>query len=210
MQDLSSIPDASAPTYQDPLYLEDQVPRRRPPIGEQAEGPRAVPRGMASACRLCLPRGVQLCECPTLPPGLPLLHAGYRAGDSDTEDECWSDTEAVPQPRPREKALSRSQSLRVIKRKPPVREVSEARGRRRPGLVSPGSSRCAVLSPTGHLTLPEGPDEEEDRALRRGQLGPTQPAQSYLVSCGALRAVQKGALAAPAPPGSALLAPAVG
>nr|KAF6402276.1 receptor accessory protein 4 [Rousettus aegyptiacus] len=53
MQDLSSIPDASAPTYQDPLYLEDQVPRRRPPIG-------------------------------------------YRAGDSDTEDECWSDTEAVP------------------------------------------------------------------------------------------------------------------
>lgn len=79
MQDLSSIPDASAPTYQDPLYLEDRVPRRRPPIG-------------------------------------------YRAGDSDTEDECWSDTEAVPQPRPREKALSRSQSLRVIKRKPPVRE----------------------------------------------------------------------------------------
>lgn len=141
---------------------------------------------------------------------LPLLHAGYRAGDSDTEDECWSDTEAVPQPRPREKALSRSQSLRVIKRKPPVREVSEARGRRGPGLVSPGSSRCAVLSPTGHFTLPEGPDEEEDRALRRGQLGPTQPAQSYLVSCGALRAVQKGALAAPAPPGSALLAPAVG
>nr|KAF6402277.1 receptor accessory protein 4 [Rousettus aegyptiacus] len=52
MQDLSSIPDASAPTYQDPLYLEDQVPRRRPPIG-------------------------------------------YRAGDSDTEDECWSDTEAA-------------------------------------------------------------------------------------------------------------------
>lgn len=82
MQDLSSIPDASAPTYQDPLYLEDQVPCRRPPIG-------------------------------------------YRAGglqDSDTEDECWSDTEAVPQPRPREKALSRSQSLRVIKRKPLVRE----------------------------------------------------------------------------------------
>lgn len=34
MQDLRSIPDTPAPTYQDPLYLEDQVPRRRPPIGE--------------------------------------------------------------------------------------------------------------------------------------------------------------------------------
>ncbi|XP_045391375.1 receptor expression-enhancing protein 4 isoform X1 [Lemur catta] len=84
MQDLRSIPDAPAPAYQDPLYLEDQVPHRRPPIG-------------------------------------------YRAGglqDSDTEDECWSDTEAAPRPpaRPREKPLSRSQSLRVVKRKPPVRE----------------------------------------------------------------------------------------
>ncbi|XP_077008834.1 receptor expression-enhancing protein 4 isoform X1 [Tamandua tetradactyla] len=84
MQDLRAIPDTSAPTYQDPLYLEDQVPHRRPPIG-------------------------------------------YRAGglqNSDTEDECWSDTEVVPQPpaRPREKPLSRSQSLRVAKRKPLVRE----------------------------------------------------------------------------------------
>lgn len=34
MQDLHSIPDTAAPTYQDPLYLEDQVPRRRPPIGK--------------------------------------------------------------------------------------------------------------------------------------------------------------------------------
>uniref|UniRef100_A0A8C0W714 Receptor expression-enhancing protein n=1 Tax=Castor canadensis TaxID=51338 RepID=A0A8C0W714_CASCN len=86
MQDLRSIPDTPAPNYQDPLYLEDQVPRRRPPIG-------------------------------------------YRAGglqDSDTEDGCWSDTEATPQPpaRPREKPLSRSQSLRVVKRKPPVREAT--------------------------------------------------------------------------------------
>ncbi|XP_042790562.1 receptor expression-enhancing protein 4 isoform X1 [Panthera tigris] len=36
MQDLRSIPDAPAPAYQDPLYLEDQVPRRRPPIGHLA------------------------------------------------------------------------------------------------------------------------------------------------------------------------------
>ncbi|XP_029059797.1 receptor expression-enhancing protein 4 isoform X1 [Monodon monoceros] len=84
MQDLRTISDAPAPTYQDPLYLEDQVPHRRPPIG-------------------------------------------YRSGglqDSDTEDECWSDTEVVPQPsaRPREKPLGRTQSLRVVKRKPLVRE----------------------------------------------------------------------------------------
>ncbi|XP_036055317.1 receptor expression-enhancing protein 4 [Onychomys torridus] len=85
MQDLRSIPDTSAPTYQDPLYLEDQVPRRRPPIGYRPGGLRG----------------------------------------SDTEDECWSDNEVVvPQPpvRPREKPLSRSQSLRVVKRKPLVRE----------------------------------------------------------------------------------------
>ncbi|XP_013369224.1 PREDICTED: receptor expression-enhancing protein 4 isoform X2 [Chinchilla lanigera] len=84
MQDLRSIPDTSAPTYQDPLYPEDEVPHRRPPIR-------------------------------------------YRAGglqDSDTEDGCWSDTEVAPQPsaRPREKPLSRSQSLRMVKRKPLVRE----------------------------------------------------------------------------------------
>ncbi|XP_040098613.1 receptor expression-enhancing protein 4 isoform X2 [Oryx dammah] len=36
MQDLRTIPDGPAPTYQDPLYLEDQVPRRRPPIGHLA------------------------------------------------------------------------------------------------------------------------------------------------------------------------------
>ncbi|XP_047553907.1 receptor expression-enhancing protein 4-like [Lutra lutra] len=89
MQDLRSIPDDPAPTYQDPLYLEDQVPRRRPPIG-------------------------------------------YRAGglqDSDTDDECWSDTEVVPQPpaRPRERPLSRSQSLRVVKRKPLAQEGTTSR-----------------------------------------------------------------------------------
>ncbi|KAI4589450.1 hypothetical protein MJG53_020474, partial [Ovis ammon polii x Ovis aries] len=84
MQDLRTIPDGPAPTYQDPLYLEDQVPRHRPPIGYRAGGLR----------------------------------------DSDTDNECWSDTEVVPQPpaRPREKPLGRSQSLRVIKRKPLARE----------------------------------------------------------------------------------------
>ena len=38
MQDLRSIPDTPVPTYPDPLYLEDQVPRRRPPIGKWKEG----------------------------------------------------------------------------------------------------------------------------------------------------------------------------
>ncbi|XP_014446380.1 receptor expression-enhancing protein 4 isoform X2 [Tupaia chinensis] len=84
MQDLRAIPDTPAPTYQDPLYLEDQVPHRRPPIGYRAGGLR----------------------------------------DSDTEDECWSDTEVVPQPpaRPREKPLGRSQSLGVTRKKPLTRE----------------------------------------------------------------------------------------
>lgn len=34
MQDLRSIPDAPAPAYHDPLYLEDQIPRHRPPVGK--------------------------------------------------------------------------------------------------------------------------------------------------------------------------------
>lgn len=69
------------------------------------------------------------------------------------------------------------------------------------------------LSPTGHLTLPEGPDKEEDNALRHGQLGSAQPAQLYLVPWG-LRGLWEGpsgcTLGLPAPAASALLAPAVG
>ncbi|KAL0612681.1 Receptor expression-enhancing protein 4 [Plecturocebus cupreus] len=102
---------------------------------------------------------------------------GYRDGglqDSDTEDECWSDTQAVPRmpARPREKPLSRSQSLRVIKRKPPVREVSAGGRRRGRGLCwcSPHPHAGLPLFP-GHLALPKGSDEEKDCALRHGQLG---------------------------------------
>lgn len=220
MQDLRSIPDTSAPTYQDPLYLEDQVPHRRPPIGEWAEG-------WHPPCRLWLPPrlsprpsdcvNAQLCL-----PGFPFLHAGYRSGalqDSDTEDECWSDTGAVPQPsaRPREKPLSRSQSLRIVKRKPLVREVSGQKGVREvscPGTSAQTSHGVSALSPTGHLTLPEGPDKEKDCAFRHGQLGqgPCPVLPHALQGAGA---IWSGLLAAhraclPQCPGSALLAPAVG
>ncbi|XP_027405637.1 receptor expression-enhancing protein 4 isoform X1 [Bos indicus x Bos taurus] len=77
MQDLRTIPDGPAPTYQDPLYLEDQVPHRRPPIGEWAEGPETVPPrerngflpwGWRKAW-LSLPPALRLCQCLALPPG---------------------------------------------------------------------------------------------------------------------------------------------
>ncbi|XP_019497335.1 PREDICTED: receptor expression-enhancing protein 4 isoform X1 [Hipposideros armiger] len=107
MQDLRSIPDTSASTYQDPLYLENQVPRRRPPIRYQSLQPYYT--GFPA-------RGQQNSEEGEW--------SGTEDEESDTEDE-----RNVPIPRPphpttrlREKPLSRSQSLRVIKRKPLVRE----------------------------------------------------------------------------------------
>lgn len=66
MQDLRSIPDThDGPNYQDPLYLEDQMPRHRPPIGEWAERLRDVPRRLASPRAQPRPAG---CECPMPPP----------------------------------------------------------------------------------------------------------------------------------------------
>nr|KAF6481790.1 receptor accessory protein 4 [Molossus molossus] len=127
MQDLRSIPNTHAPNYQDPLYLEDQMPRHRPPIGEWAE-PLSCPKRAGFLHASCgFPHGsasgLQTVNAKLCFLGLPLLHAGFRAGglqDTDTEDECWSDTEVVPQPpsRLREKPLSRSQSLRMVKKKP--------------------------------------------------------------------------------------------
>uniref|UniRef100_A0AC11CF36 Receptor accessory protein 4 n=1 Tax=Ovis aries TaxID=9940 RepID=A0AC11CF36_SHEEP len=76
MQDLRTIPDGPAPTYQDPLYLEDQVPRHRPPIGEWAEGPETVfprerngflPWGGGRPGSVC-PQPSD-CQCLALPPG---------------------------------------------------------------------------------------------------------------------------------------------
>ncbi|XP_038602302.1 receptor expression-enhancing protein 4 [Tachyglossus aculeatus] len=89
MQDLRTIPSDPVPAYRDPLYLEDQEPDPRPPIGYHARGLRFGP-------------------------------------DSDSEEECWSDSEvsSQPPPRPREKPLARSQSLRVGKKKPTLRETT--------------------------------------------------------------------------------------
>ena len=76
MQDLRTIPDGPAPTYQDPLYLEDQVPRHRPPIGEWAEGPETMfprerngflPWGGGRPGSVC-PQPSD-CQCLALPPG---------------------------------------------------------------------------------------------------------------------------------------------
>lgn len=159
MQDLRTIPDGPAPTYQDPLYLEDQVPRRRPPIGEWAEGPGTVPPRERNGVfpqgrRKAGSAGPQTVSMPSFASRLLLPHIGYRAGglrDSDTDNECWSDTEVVPQPpaRPREKPLGRSQSLRVVKRKPLAREVSSDAGTREGGCPcrrrSPDLSRRACL-----------------------------------------------------------------
>lgn len=112
--------------------------------------------------------------CPT---GLSL--AGYRPGglqDSDTEDtECWSDNEIAPQPpvRPREKPLGRSQSLRVVKRKPLTREVSVFEGQCEGGGWSchaHTTQGILAFSSQGHLTFPEGPNPEKGHALRHGQL----------------------------------------
>lgn len=96
-------------------------------------------------------------DCANAQRCLPLLHTGYRSGglqDSDTDGECWSDTEVVPQPQtrpPREKPLSRSQSLRVSRKKPLVREVSGKEGTREMAAldVSPDLSWCACSLPQG-------------------------------------------------------------
>lgn len=107
-----------------------------------------------------------------------LFSTGYRAGglqDSDTEEECWSDNEVAPKPpvRPREKPLSRSQSLRVVRRKPLVREVSALEGQCDRWQLSyhAHATHCMLaFSPQGNLALHEGQNPEKDDALGHGQL----------------------------------------
>lgn len=157
MQDLRTIPGGPAPTYQDPLYLEDQVPRHRPPIGEWAEDLKlcSPERGMVSSPGGGGKAWLQSAPSPqtvnaSFASWLLFLHTGYRAGglrDSDTDNECWSDTEVVPTTS-RRKAAGPQPSLRVIKEEASGREVGgeRARGRGCPySYRSPDCSQCACL-----------------------------------------------------------------
>ncbi|KAM9165730.1 receptor expression-enhancing protein 4 isoform 2-T2 [Pangshura tecta] len=110
MQDLRTIPDDAPVHYEDPLYLEEQEMRRRP-IGYRT------------------------------------ALAGQQPGhESDTEEEeCWSDSQISPKALPRSrdfalsKTISRSQSLRVVKKRPQVKEGSSrlVRGRARKKTMQP-------------------------------------------------------------------------
>nr|XP_020635763.1 receptor expression-enhancing protein 4 [Pogona vitticeps] len=107
MQDLSSIPDTEPVHYSDPLYLEEEQELCRRPIGQRAGG-----RGHRTVAQ-------------------PL-------GSDSHEEDCWSDSELSAGPRTRKKdpvplkPLARSQSLRVVKRKPPIKEGSARLVRSRP------------------------------------------------------------------------------
>lgn len=109
------------------------------------------------------------------------LCTGYRAGglhDSDTEEECWLDTEAATEPpaRPRERPLSRSQSLRLVKRKPLTREVSGGEAREGSAQhLSPHNSCLPTFSHLGHFSFPQGSNKKKAGALRFGQLGSVKP-----------------------------------
>ncbi|XP_070231607.1 receptor expression-enhancing protein 4 isoform X3 [Bos mutus] len=99
MQDLRTIPDGPAPTYQDPLYLEDQVPHHRPPIGHltlpegsdkkkdrtlrhgqlgSAEPGRVLPPALRGAG--ALPRDLWLYQQPSWPSWLLLTVPGHMQG----------------------------------------------------------------------------------------------------------------------------------
>ncbi|KAJ7320439.1 hypothetical protein JRQ81_019950 [Phrynocephalus forsythii] len=101
MQDLLSIPDTEPVHYSDPLYLEDQELRRHP-IRHWA---LAHPLGSDSN------KGDFWSD--------PELSAGPRAQRKEEEDPALS------------RPLARSQSLRVVKRKPPLKEGSTRLGRSR-------------------------------------------------------------------------------
>lgn len=109
MQDLRSIPDSTPVHYSDPLYLEEQD-LRRSPIGN-----RSAPQPM---------------------------------GSEDDDEECWSDSQLSPRSSSRgrsketssmPKPLSRSQSVRLVKKKPTAKEGSTrlVRSRTRKKVVDP-------------------------------------------------------------------------
>ncbi|XP_048369454.1 receptor expression-enhancing protein 4 isoform X2 [Sphaerodactylus townsendi] len=104
MQDLTSIPDTSPVHFSDPLYLEEQEPRP----------PRTAPR--------------------------PVRHrtAARQVEYDSNEEDCWSDSQLSPGPKGRSKdsliskPLSRTQSLRMVKKKPLTKESSTRLVRSRP------------------------------------------------------------------------------
>ncbi|XP_035169772.1 receptor expression-enhancing protein 4-like [Oxyura jamaicensis] len=121
MQDLRSLPDEAPVHYRDPLYLEEQESRRQPP----GEPGAAWPRGPGGCARAI---------------GWPLAPAcgaaPRRESETDEEEECWSDSQVSPKPTPHPRdprPLSRSQSLRTVKKKPQGKEGSSrlVRGRAR-------------------------------------------------------------------------------
>ncbi|XP_051667885.1 receptor expression-enhancing protein 4 isoform X1 [Manacus candei] len=127
MQDLRCIPDQGPAPFPDPLYLEEQDGRRLGELGQGGLGavwggstkpPGAVPCQPAAVVSPLSP----LCPgCGAAPP------ARRYESDTDGEDdeELWSDSGVTPQPSPRRdpKPLSRSQSLRSL-RKTPAKEGS--------------------------------------------------------------------------------------
>ncbi|TFK08241.1 DPH3-like protein [Platysternon megacephalum] len=164
MQDLRAIPDDAPVHYEDPLYLEEQEMRRRP-IGERREHGGEATKSWGSR------------------PGR----------ESDTEEEeCWSDSQISPKALPRSrdfalsKTISRSQSLRVVKKRPQVKEVKIQAGCVLPCCTSPAvlgdpwAGSCASFCPwasvlgravpSGLFQAGAGPGEEEDGAAGSGQL----------------------------------------
>ncbi|XP_077161090.1 receptor expression-enhancing protein 4 [Paroedura picta] len=104
MQDLTSIPDTSPVHFSDPLYPEEQAQRR----------PRRVARPVVHRT--------------------PTQQLEYESN----EEECWSDSQLSPGSKARNKdpviskPLSRTQSLRLVKRKPSAKEGSTRLVRSRP------------------------------------------------------------------------------
>lgn len=122
MQDLRSVPDETPVHYQDPLYLEEQENRSQL-LGELGWGGIAVVGGLNEACGGAVLEAV-VCSPPSPAYSMPLAGRQY---ESEMEDEeVWSDSQVSPQPSPRgrdPKPLSRSQSLRAVKKKIPGKEV---------------------------------------------------------------------------------------
>lgn len=114
MQDLRSLREQSPVHFQDPLYLEEQESLPQP-LGEELGGVTA--RGGSSKAHSGRAGSWRV----PLSPG----YVTSRHYESETDDEeLWSDLQVSPPLSPRRdpKPLSRSQSLRCL-RKNPAKEV---------------------------------------------------------------------------------------